>query len=512
MSAHSTRPAVDVLIVGAGPTGLVLALWLTRQRVKVRVVDRSEGPGTTSRALAVQARTLELYRQLDLTDAVLEQGHRVPAIDLWVRGRSAARVSLENLNRDLTPYGPCVYPQDLHERLLIARLNALGVEVERGTELTAFEHRADRVCASLTVSGRQQTIEAAYLAGCDGARSVVRQGLGAGFPGGTYQQVFYVADVDAAGPALNGELHIDLDEADFLAVFPLKGAGRARLIGTVRDERAERAESLQFDDVSARAIRQMKLQINKVNWFSTYRVHHRVSERFQVGRVFLLGDAAHIHSPAGGQGMNTGIGDAVNLGWKLRAVLCGQATDALLQTYETERRAFAQRLVASTDRGFSLATAPGKLAHLVRTRLVPLVVPLLFGFRATRTYLFRTVSQLTLTYRDSAISEGRAGAVRGGDRLPWVRTPNGDNFDAFAAIGWQLHVYGALQPELGSWCQQRGLALQPHAWQESFGRSGLRRDAMYLVRPDTYVALTSCTQDPRLLARYADRHGLLLGP
>ncbi|MGH8230537.1 MAG: FAD-dependent monooxygenase, partial [Steroidobacteraceae bacterium] len=475
-------------------------------------VDRSEGPGSTSRALAVQARTLELYRQLDLTDAVLEHGHRVPALDLWVRGRSAARVSLVNLNQDLTPYGPCIYPQDQHERLLIARLSALGVEVERGAELTAFEQHAERVCARLTVRGQQQqAIEAAYLAGCDGARSAVRQSLGTGFPGGTYQQVFYVADVDAAGPALNGELHIDLDEADFLAVFPLKGAGRARLIGTVRDARAERAESLQFDDVSARAIRQMKLQIDKVNWFSTYRVHHRVSERFRVGRVFLLGDAAHIHSPAGGQGMNTGIGDAINLAWKLRAVLSGQGADALLQTYDTERRAFAQRLVASTDRGFTLATAPGTLAHVLRTRLVPLVVPVLFGFRATRSYLFRTVSQLTLSYRDSAISEGRAGSIRGGDRLPWVRTPNGDNFDALAAIGWQLHVYGALQPELGSWCQQHGLALQTHAWQQSFGRSALTRDAMYLVRPDTYVALTSCSQDPRLLARYADRHGLVLG-
>src|SRR5207237_2764850 len=159
----------------------------------------------------------------------------------------------------------------------------------------------------------------------------------------TYQQVFYVADVDATGPALDGELHVDLDEADFLAVFPRKGAGRARLIGTVRDERAAHSEGLKFEDVSDRAIRHMKVLVLTVNWFSTYHVHHRVTEHFRKGRIFLLGDAAHIHSPAGGQGMNTGIGDAINLAWKLAAVLSGQASDALLDTYETERRAFARK-------------------------------------------------------------------------------------------------------------------------------------------------------------------------
>jgi 2-polyprenyl-6-methoxyphenol hydroxylase-like FAD-dependent oxidoreductase len=143
--------------------------------------------------------------------------------------------------------------------------------------------------------------------------------MGTGFPGGTYRQVFYVADVDAAGRAIDGELHVDLDEADFLAVFPLAEKGRVRLIGTVRDERADRADSLRFEDVSDRAINNLKVPVRKVNWFSTYHVHHRVTAHFRKGRAFLLGDAAHIHSPAGGQGMNTGIGDAINLAWKLAA-------------------------------------------------------------------------------------------------------------------------------------------------------------------------------------------------
>ena len=164
----------------------------------------------------------------------------------------------------------------------------------------------------------------------------MRDTIGTAFSGGTYRQVFYVADVEAAGPPLNGELHVDLDEADFLGVFPLAGKGKARLIGTVRDERADRADTLKFEDVSDRAIKHLKVDVQKVNWFSTYHVHHRVAEHFRKGRAFLLGDAAHIHSPAGGQGMNTGNGDAINLAWKLAAVLRGQAPDRLLDSYEVQ--------------------------------------------------------------------------------------------------------------------------------------------------------------------------------
>ncbi len=407
----------DVLIVGAGPTGLVLALWLTQMGVKVRIIDKVAAPGTTSRALAVQARTLELYRQLDLTDEVLEHGHRVPGINLWVRGERAARVPFDTIAEGLTPYGPFIFPQDQHERLLIERLAALGVRVERQVELVRFYEIADAVTVTLRGPDHQEEMcEAAYLAGCDGARSIVRQGMATGFPGGTYQQLFYVADIDASGPALEGELHIDLDEADFLAVFPLKGHGRARLIGTVRGERAAHPDTLTFTDVSVRAIENMKVRVDAVNWFSTYRVHHRVTDHFRKGRAFLLGDAAHIHSPAGGQGMNTGIGDAINLAWKLRSVLAGRATDRLLDTYETERRAFARQLVATTDRGFTLATAEGRTADFIRMRIVPLIVPTLFKLKATREFMFSAVSQIVIAYRDSPISAGKAGAVHGGDR------------------------------------------------------------------------------------------------
>ena len=172
--------------------------------------------------------------------------------------------------------------------------------------------------------------------------------------------------MDAAGPAADGEIHVDLEEAEFLAVFPLKGTGRLRLIGPVRWKSDREHRELTFDDVSERAIRNLKLTIAKVNWFSTYQVHHRVAARFRKGSAFLLGDAAHVHSPVGGQGMNTGIGDAVNLAWKLAAVLNGERRDSLLATYESERIGFARRLVATTDQGFTLVTKQGVVARWVR--------------------------------------------------------------------------------------------------------------------------------------------------
>ena len=277
----------------------------------------------------------------------------------------------------------------------------------------------------------------------------MREAIGAGFPGGTYRQIFYVADIDAAGPAVNGELHIDLDQADFLAVFPLAGEGRARLIGTVHDERADHADTLRFEDVRDRAINHLKVQVEKVNWFSTYHVHHRVTEHFRKGRAFLLGDAAHIHSPAGGQGMNTGVGDAVNLAWKLAAALGGQTSGNLLDSYEAKRIGFARRLVSTTDRVFSFVTAEGRIADIVRTRLAPAVLPKAVAFEAVREFIFRTVSQITLNYRGGPLSAGAAGHVHGGDRLPWVRIDGTDNFAPLAAMSWQVHVYGAARGRAG---------------------------------------------------------------
>ncbi|MBV8091083.1 MAG: FAD-dependent monooxygenase [Alphaproteobacteria bacterium] len=502
----------EVLIIGAGPTGLVLALWLTKLGVKLRIVDKTAEPGTTSRALAVHARTLELYRQLDLADFVIEHGHKVPAVNLWVKGEPRARLPFETVGEDLTAYPFLeIFPQDEHERLLIERLEKLGVAVERRTELTRFAEEGSRVIAGLRgPDGHEEDCEAAYIAGCDGAHSLVRETLGTGFEGGTYRQVFYIADVEAAGPSIDGELHVDLDEADFLAVFPLAGAGRVRLIGTVRDERADRADTLGFEDVSTRAIDHLKIQVKKVNWFSTYHVHHRVAEHFRKGRAFLLGDAAHIHSPAGGQGMNTGIGDAVNLAWKLASVLAGCAPGRLLDTYESERIAFARRLVATTDRVFTFATAEGRIADIMRTRIAPVIFPRIVSLAPVREYLFRTVSQITLNYRGMPLSAGSAGHVYGGDRLAWIRSQGADNFAPLSAMVWQVHVYGVARPELAKWCADHNVELHVFAWSAQHEAAGLARDALYLLRPDTYVALADPSGEPDGIDRYFSERGLRL--
>jgi 2-polyprenyl-6-methoxyphenol hydroxylase-like FAD-dependent oxidoreductase len=502
----------DVLIAGAGPTGLVLALWLVRQGVNVCIVDKTAGPGTTSRAMAVHARTLELYRQLGLADALVAAGTPNPAINLWVKGKRAAHVSFGTAGADVSPYPfLLVYPQDRHERLLVERLEQAGVTVQRNTEMADFEDEGDHVLVRLRgPGGVERCCEARFLAGCDGARSTTRHRLGAGFEGGTYKHLFYVADVEVSGPAANGEIHLSLEEGDFAGLFSYGQGGRARLIGTVRDERAERPDTLTFADVGHQAMASLGLHVEAVNWFSTYHVHHRVADHFRYGRAFLLGDAAHIHSPAGGQGMNTGIGDAINLAWKLRAVLKGEAPDSLLDSYEIERIAFAKRLVATTDRIFSFVTAEGNVADFVRTHIAPIFVGVAFDIGAAREFMFRMASQTLINYHDSPLSEGSAGRVRGGDRLPWVLVNGRDNYATLERIGWQVHVYGAASEALAAWCRLEGVGLHVFAWNGACEKAGLARDAAYLLRPDTYVAFADASAQPAALERYLDERRLVM--
>jgi hypothetical protein len=376
--------------------------------------------------------------------------------------------------------------------------------------LIRFGEQPDGVQAVLKrPDGSEEICAAVYLAGCDGAHSTVRQVLGIDFPGGTYSGLFYVADVEASGPATDYELHLDLDLADILIVFPMKGTGCVRLVGTVSGEHASREHDLTFDDVSTRAIENVKLAIAKVNWFSTYRVHHRVANSFGRGRAYLLGDAAHVHSPVGGQGMNTGIGDAVNLAWKLAAVIKGNAGGSLLDTYEPERIGFARRLVATTDRLFTAVTSPGRIARFVRTGVVPRVAPLAFRFPQVRRFLFRTVSQIGIEYRKSALSTGAASTVRGGDRLPWVEIgPHEDNFGPLSSLGWQVHLYGEPRREIADDCARLGLPLHTFGWVPAMERAGLARGTLYLIRPDGYVALADPDSNPERLTGYFTSRGI----
>jgi FAD binding domain len=351
----------------------------------------------------------------------------------------------------------------------------------------------DGTTATLSTGER---IAATFVAGCDGAHSIVRGAMGVEFAGGTYEHVFYVADVDATGSVMNGEINVAFDDSDFIASFPLDASSRARLIGQL----AREGDHMTWDDVPQRILERLQIHVTKVNWFSSYKVHHRVAGAFGDGTRFLLGDAAHIHSPVGGQGMNTGIGDAINLAWKLAAVIHGRAGEQILASYADERMPFAKRLVATTDRAFELLASDSPIAKTIRDDIVPHVMSGLFRFEAVRRFMFRTVSQIDIDYRDSPMSQGKAGRVHGGDRLPWVEAAN--NFAPLKSLDWQVHVYGEPSQDLRDACAELRVALHAFPWSDAAHHAGLAEHAAYFVRPDGYVGLA--TRDPRELAAYWD--------
>jgi 2-polyprenyl-6-methoxyphenol hydroxylase-like FAD-dependent oxidoreductase len=495
----------EVLIVGAGPSGLVLALWLARLGVKFRIIEKNSGPGQASRAIAVQARTLEFYRQLGFAGDVVNGGLKMERLHLRRGSREIAVLWLGDFGKNLTAF-PFVlsYPQDVHENLLIEKLAAADIEVEWNTELLYFVDDGQRVRVTLRKQGVEEVSEAAYLCGCDGARSRVRQVLNLTFPGGTYKQRFFVADVEETGAPVKGDISICMGADEFCLVFPIRSVKQDRLIGIVPKEFAGR-ENITFDDIRSHVEKLAGVHVTTVNWFSTYHIHHRVAGHFRVGRVFVAGDAGHVHSPVGGQGMNTGIGDAVNLAWKLGAVIQSRADASILDTYETERVAFARSLVATTDRAFQAIVGHSLGSYMFRNVVFPILLPLALKFPSGRRAQFRLISQIRIDYRESALSEGIAGDVHGGDRLPWVGGTGRDNFEALNSIDWQLHVYGEVEPSLRETAARHEIPLHVFPWNAATGEAGLAKDTAYLLRPDGYIALAVPRQDANALERFITR-------
>ena len=506
----------QVLIVGAGPTGLVLALFLARAGVTPRIIDKKAGTGRESRALGVQARTLEFYRQLDFADEVVSQG--VPIQEIYIRenGRVANQLNVHRFGEGLSPY-PFVlcFPQDAHETLLVEKLKSAGVGVEWETELLSMQQTSAGVQATVRrAGGNAEPCRVDYLCGCDGGRSQVRQSLELGFAGGTSDKTYFVADVEACGEATSDALakqafSFCLNTEDFMLVLPARNTGTHRLIGLI-PEKLEGKENIGFENVRPMTEKATGVHIDKINWFSTYRVHHRVADHFRVGRAFVVGDAGHIHSPLGGQGMNTGIGDAVNLAWKLAAVLQDRADVSILDTYETERLPFARLLVSTTDRAFQWVNGSGIGHRFVRQIFFRLLLPRLVSFAATRRLIFRRISQSLVNYRASALSQGGAGKVRGGDRLPWVlMAGERDNFAPLKSLDWQLHVYGAADGDLRSVAEKAGLPIHTFAWTLAMKEAGLQRDAFYLIRPDGYVAVVAERGDAEQMQEFLTRFKIL---
>jgi hypothetical protein len=334
----------------------------------------------------------------------------------------------------------------------------------------------------------------------------VREVTGVGFPGGTYDQHFYVADVKTVQP-MDNDLRMTLGEHTLALMLPVRTTGMERLIGLVPPELTDRPD-LSFDDIRVGVETLLGISVETVNWFSTYRIHHRVAERFKIGRAFLVGDAGHIHSPVGAQGMNTGIGDAIDLGWKLAQVTQGRASASVLDTYEPERIAFARTLVSTTDLAFRPGIAQGLVGEVARRIVLPLVFSVATKFSLTRHAFFRTLSQLRIHYHDSPLSDGEAGDVRGGDRLPWLATGSDDNFAPLRSLDWQVHVYGDVAGDVSAACAELRLPLPAFGWSDAARDRGFERGASYLVRPDGYVALAASKNAAEKLEAYTKRFSL----
>ena len=514
-----TPQDADVLIVGAGPTGLMLANQLARRGVRMRIIDRHAGPALESRALGVQARTLEIYSHLGIAEQAVTLGKKADGAVLWAEGRRAARVPLGDIGRDVSPYPYLlVLGQDDNERLLGDALRARGLGVEWNTELVGLAQDTDHVMATLkNADGTRSEVRVPWLAGCDGARSTVRELSGIAFEGAPYQHVFFVADVQMTGSMAPDVLNVYLWRRGFHLVFPMRGTDHWRIVGILPPQLRGR-DNLTFEETIPTLRHEVgtELAFQACNWFSTYRIHHRRAARFHDRRCFLLGDAAHVHSPVGGQGMNTGLQDAYNLAWKLALVVSGRAGAALVHSYEDERLPVANHLLKRTDRLFSIVVSDSWLVGQFRTRVMPKVMGLALRTAAVQRLFFRTISQTGIRYRRSPLSEALAGlpekGPRPGDRFPWLRLkfqPNGRPEDVYGKLDdtrFTLVVFGQTAPprgipELGDQLHIHEVPSDP-ANDRELARVRIPRPSFYLLRPDGHIGLAGVQLDAGAVSRY----------
>jgi 2-polyprenyl-6-methoxyphenol hydroxylase-like FAD-dependent oxidoreductase len=514
----------DVLIVGAGPTGLMLANQLGRRGLRATIIDRHSGPAQQSRAMAVHARTLEIYAQLGLAERAVALGRPGNGANMWVNGKLQARIPFKDMGKDLSPF-PYVLMlgQDDNERILGEHLRRWDVDVQWNTELVALEQKPTHVSATITTAdGGTQTIDAAYVAGCDGGRSAVRQMNGIGFPGAPYEHSFFVADTEATGPMVPDELNVQLWRRGFHLYFPMRGKDRWRVIGILPDE-LEKKDDVTFEDLAPSLVREARgaLAFKSCLWFSTYRIHHRCTERFRDRRCFLLGDAAHVHSPMGGQGMNTGLQDAYNLAWKLALVVNGQAGEALLDSYEAERMPVAHRLLATTDSAFQRVVSDTWLGGMFRMHVLPRVAAFAMSSQRVRKAAFRTLSQTGISYPKSPLSRtlGRP-AKRGplaGDRFPWLTltfSPGGASEDLFKRLDdrhFNLLVIGQPAPTAESFGLDDLLRVHSIPFDDENARAlataSIEAPAFYLLRPDGHIGLAGTRFDAAAVTQwFRDSH------
>jgi 2-polyprenyl-6-methoxyphenol hydroxylase-like FAD-dependent oxidoreductase len=501
--------SLDVLVVGAGPTGLALAAQLRAYGVRYRIVDRHLDRARESRALAIQPRTLESLAPLGVTEDLVARGNPAVQLQLHPPGRTV-RLPLFDIGVADTPYPFLLFlSQAETESVLGSHLAARGAGVERGSELLDLTREDGYVACRLRHrDGAEETVDARYVVGCDGARSTVRDQVGIAFEGHVYPQTFLLADLEVDGLE-HGAAHAYMTEAGMLFFFPLGSPASWRMLAMRPPGSPDTQSPVTIGQLQAIVDRHISepLHLRDPVWMTDFRIHHRGARSYRAGHVFLAGDAVHIHSPAGAQGMNTGIQDSLNLGWKLALVCRGAAPETLLDTYESERAPVGRNVLRFTDRAFTVATSHNPVLRLARTRVAPRLAPLLLRLGPLRAAAFRTLSQLAIHYRrSSATTEGPRPAGRGpraGDRLP--DAPAGLHAMT-AAPGYHLLLWGPRDAYdtgvLAAATSGREHLIHVHA----LGRGGPWRGVAHcLVRPDGYIGYRAGGADLTGLLGYLDR-------
>ena len=506
----------SVLIVGAGPTGLVAAHELARDGIKCRLISKDAHRAMQSRAIAIHPRTVESFELMGLADDFLAAGQRITGVNINGDSGRIAHVGFASLD---TRY-PFVLgvPQDETERILEEHVGKLGLPVERNTELVGLAPNGSGVTARLQKDGRIEEVEADWVLGCDGAHSAVREKLGISFEGGTYPELFVLADIRVEGDLDHKEAAVWLPADGATAFFPLPEE-RWRLIvaNSPADWKGEPSLAQCQALIEQRGLGHLRLADPR--WTAVFRIHRREAGHFRQGRAFLLGDAAHIHSPVGGQGMNMGMQDAFNLAWKLGLVIGQGGNPALLDSYEPERRPIDEAVLRQTDRATRLVSLHGTVTRFVRDHLMSLATRLPMVVEK----LGEAISGIAIDYRQSPIVEDHAIGAPGphaGDRAPDAvvedrRIGGGSTrlYELFAQHRQMLLLVGegtGATPDLPE-LAQRGIAVRHVTGPggsggdlidakgevaKRYGSAG----AAYLIRPDGYVGFRCTLNDmPRYL-------------
>lgn len=504
----------DVLIIGAGPTGLSLACQFVRYGVDFIILEKSDGLTPYSKALGVQARTLEIYEQLGLAETAVAQGSIGEKARLLIDGEVRGELNFSNIGEGLSPFPFVLFlEQSKNEKLLYEYLQGHGKDVRWNSELQSFSQDGGGVEARVkSGDGVSQLIKAKYLVGCDGPKSLVRNALGLSFAGSTFERLFYVTDAQVDWRLSHNALHVCFAENSFVVFFPLKGESRYRIVGVFPEEFDKDEGDIVYQEIEARIKQEtnLDLDIHDIEWFSTYKVHTRHVNKFSNGRCFFAGDAAHVHSPAGAQGMNTGIQDGYNLAWKMALVVRGKADERLLETYNEERLENAKHLLKTTDRIFEFAAGTNWLLGFLRTHVFPPIAKSLFNLDAVKNFVFPLVSQTGINYRHSSLS-CHAGdedfEVKAGDRMPYFLVDSASVYDKLREPKFHWLVFSNEQTKLENEFEELvDFRLIPLSAQvaEIFG---VDREFDVLLRPDNHIGFIATESSLGNLRTYLSKFG-----